>query len=96
MKSIKIMTLCSFGLGTSLVLKMTLDEVLDANHITAETFCSDADTALGQLYDLVVTSRELAGLFDAVSQPVVVIDNFLSVEEVQEKVMSVILDLIKD
>jgi ascorbate PTS system EIIB component len=96
MKSIKIMTLCSFGLGTSLVLKMTLDAVLEANGVTAETFCSDADTALGQSYDLVITSRELAGLFDGVSQPVVVIDNFLSLEEVQDKVMPVILDLIRD
>jgi ascorbate PTS system EIIB component len=95
-KTIKIMTLCGFGLGTSLVLKMTLDAVLDSNGVTAETFCSDADTALGQSYDLVVTSRELAGLFDGVSQPVVVIDNFLSLEEVQEKVMPVILDLIKE
>ena len=96
MKTIKIMTLCGFGLGTSLVLKMTLDEVLDAHKITAETFCSDADTALGQQYDLVVTSRELAGMFAGVEQPVVVIDNFLSTEEVREKVIPVIQELNKD
>lgn len=96
MKTIKIMTLCGFGLGTSLVLKMTLDEVLDAHDITAETFCSDADTALGHQYDLVVTSRELASMFADVSQPVVVIENFLSIEEVREKAIPVIQALIKD
>ena len=95
-KTIKIMTLCGFGLGTSLVLKMTLDTVLDAHGIVAETFCSDADTALGQQYDLVVTSRELAGMFERVPQPVVVISNFLNAEEVGDKVIPVILDLMRD
>lgn len=95
MKRLRIMTVCGFGLGTSLVLKMTVDEVLQKNNIKAETFCSDADTAVGQRYDLVITSRDMEKLFAGVSEPVVVVDNFLSPEEVQEKAIPVILEMLE-
>jgi ascorbate PTS system EIIB component len=90
MATLRIMTVCGFGLGTSLILKMTVDEVLQAHNIQAETFCSDADTAVGQSYDLVITSGDLEKLFTHVPEPVVVIDNFLSTDEVAEKVIPVI------
>ena len=91
MKALRIMTVCGFGLGTSLILKMTVDDVLQKNNIRADTFCSDADTAVGQRYDLVITSRDMEKLFANVTQPVVVVDNFLSSEEIQEKAIPVIL-----
>ena len=93
MKRLRIMAVCGFGLGTSLVLKMTLDEVLSQRQIEAEVFCSDMDTALGQDYDLVVTSRELAQRFMDGLTPVIVVDNFLSTAEVAEKVLPGLLDL---
>lgn len=77
------------------MLKMTVDEVLQKNNIKAETFCSDADTAVGQRYDLVITSRDMEKLFAGVSEPVVVVDNFLSPEEVQEKAIPVILEMLE-
>ncbi len=93
MKKLKIMTVCGFGLGSSLVLRMTVDEVLQKHHIKAETFCSDADTAVGQNYDLVITSGEMERLFKDVDVPVIVIDNFLSPDEVEEKALSIIQKL---
>jgi len=96
MKKLRIMTVCGFGLGTSLVLKMTVDEVLGKNNIKAETFCSDADTAVGQRYDLVITSRDMEKLFAGVPEPVVVVDNFLSADEVQEKAIPVILKMMEE
>ena len=93
MKRLKIMTVCGFGLGSSLVLRMTVDEVLQKHNIKAETFCSDADTAVGQNYDLVITSREMERLFKDVNVPVIVIDNFLSPDEVEAKALSIIQKL---
>ncbi|MBG0785479.1 MAG: PTS sugar transporter subunit IIB [Anaerolineaceae bacterium] len=93
MKKLKIMTVCGFGLGSSLVLRMTVDEVLQKHNIKAETFCSDADTAVGQNYDLVITSGEMERLFKDVDVPVIVIDNFLSPDEVEEKALSIIQKL---
>ncbi len=96
MKQLRIMTVCGFGLGSSLVLRMTVDEVLQKHGIRAETFCSDADTAAGQNYDLVITSGEMERLFENVDEPVVVIDNFLSAEEVEEKALPVIKKMMAD
>ena len=93
MKKLKIMTVCGFGLGSSLVLRMTVDEVLQKHNIKAETFCSDADTAVGQNYDLVISSGEMERLFKDVDVPVIVIDNFLSPDEVEEKALSIIQKL---
>lgn len=93
MKKLKIMTVCGFGLGSSLVLRMTVDEVLQKHNIKAETFCSDADTAVGQNYDLVITSGEMERLFKDVDVPVIVINNFLSPDEVEEKALSIIQKL---
>ena len=93
MKNLRIMAVCGFGLGSSLVLRITVDEVLQKHDIKAETFSSDADTAVGQSYDLVVASREMKHLFKDVDVPVIIIDNFLSREEVEEKVLPVVRQL---
>ncbi len=96
MKHLRIMTVCGFGLGTSLVLRMTLDDVLLKHNIKAKTFCSDADTAVGQQFDLVLTSQELRHLFKETETPVVVIENFLSTNEVEEKALPIIAKLIEN
>ena len=91
MKRMKIMVVCGFGLGTSMVLKMTLDDVLKEENIeNVETFCIDSYTAAGQDYDIVFTSKELEYLFENVTQPKVVIQNFLSKDEVREKGLGLI------
>jgi len=93
MKRLRIMVVCGFGLGTSLVLKMTLDDVLNKYQINADTFCSDADTAIGQKYDLVLTSNEISKIFIEESKPVIIINNFLDFDEVEKKAIPIIQDL---
>jgi galactitol-specific phosphotransferase system IIB component len=73
-----------------------VDEVLSKHNIKAETFCSDAETAVGQRYDLVITSRDMEKLFANVPEPVVVVDNFLSTDEVQEKAIPVIQKMMEE
>jgi PTS system ascorbate-specific IIB component len=90
MKKLRIMTVCGFGLGSSMILKLTLDGILKENNIQAETFCADSTTAVGESYDVVFTSKEMAKLFNAVSKPVVVIDNFLSKEEIRTKGLEIL------
>ena len=96
MKALRIMTVCGFGLGTSLILRMTVDEVLKKHQIKAETFCVDADTAVGQNFDIVITSQDMQRLFKDSDKPVVVIDNFLSTDEVEEKALPVIQKAIEE
>ena len=48
MKTPRIMVVCGFGLGSSMVLKLTLDGVLKEEELQAETFCADETTAKGE------------------------------------------------
>jgi PTS system ascorbate-specific IIB component len=96
MKKPKIMVVCGFGLGSSMVLKLTLDGVLKTEGIKAETFCADESTAKGQSFDIVFTSKEMEKLFKDIDKPVVVINNFLSKDEVKEKGLELINNLLEE
>ncbi len=82
----KIMIVCGFGLGSSMVLKMTLDDVLKEEGIKdVETFCADSYTAQGQDFDMVFLSPEWEYLFENSPKPRVVVTNFVNKDEVRAK-----------
>lgn len=95
MKPLRIMIVCPFGLGTSMVLKMTLDRVLYAYGFQVETFCTSAETIAGQSYDIVLTSKDMVILFKNSRKPIIVIEKYLSEDEVKQKVLPVIREKIK-
>ena len=96
MKRPRIMVVCGFGLGSSMVLKLTLDGVLKAEGIEADTFCSDETQAKGEKYDMVFTSKEMSKLFEGSDKPMVVIQNFLSKDEVRDKGLDMVKELLDD
>jgi PTS system ascorbate-specific IIB component len=73
-----------------MIVKLTLDGILKENNLQAETFCADSTSAAGESFDVVFTSQEMAKLFNAVSKPVAVIDNFLSKEEIRTKGLEIL------
>ena len=81
----KILTVCGNGLGTSLFLKNTLEQVLDAwgwgGYLTVEA--TDTISAKGKAKeaDLILTSGEIARTLGDVGVPVKVIENFTSTNE---------------
>ncbi|GAB2566947.1 PTS sugar transporter subunit IIB [Gracilibacillus alcaliphilus] len=86
MSKLKIMTVCGFGLGSSMVLKMNLDAVLKDLGIEADVFTGDVSSATGTSCDYIFTSNELAGnIKSATSTPVVVINSFVDKAEIKEK-----------
>ena len=93
MEKPRIMVVCGFGLGSSMVLKLTLDGVLKEEELQADTFCSDELSAKGEKFDMVFTSKEMSKLFKDSDKPVVVITNFLSKDEVREKGLAVLQGL---
>lgn len=94
MSELKIMTVCGFGLGSSMILKITLDRVLEENNIQAATFCADEITAVGEDFDIVFTSKEMAHLFEKETRPVIVIENFLSKDEIRQKGIEIIKQIV--
>lgn len=95
MKKIKILAVCGFGIGSSLILKMNIEKMLKENNIEAEVTNTDIVTAETISCDLIATSegfkRELEG---KVKAPLVSIDKFFSKEELNEKLMGKIKELI--
>ncbi|WP_066908814.1 PTS sugar transporter subunit IIA [Millisia brevis] len=81
-----ILTVCGNGLGTSLFLKNTLEQVLGTwgwgSYITVEA--TDTISAKGRAKeaDLILTSGEIAKTLGDVGIPVKVIDDFTSTREV--------------
>ncbi|MFP4344401.1 MAG: PTS sugar transporter subunit IIB [Anaerolineales bacterium] len=95
MKKPKVMVVCGFGLGSSMILRLKLDTVLKKHGLAANTFCADAMTAKGEHFDIVFTSKELVDTFAGIPQPVVVIQNFMSEAEIAEKGVPAIEALIE-
>ena len=88
MKEIKIQAVCGFGCGSSLFLRIKIDQILNDNKLTARTFCGDVGTACSADCDVIFTSPELAErMVDRAKVPVIVINNFMDDKEVTEKVL---------
>ena len=81
----KIMTVCGFGVGTSLLLKMTVDSILEEEGINGEVEAIDMTSACGNSADLILTSKEIGKEIEGqVSGKLVYISNFMDKEEVKE------------
>ncbi|SQC08399.1 PTS system lactose/cellobiose-specific transporter subunit IIB [Clostridium perfringens] len=89
----KIMTVCGFGVGTSLLLKMTVDSILEEEGINGEVEASDMTSACGNSADLILTSKEIGKEIEGqVSGKLVYISNFMDKEKVKEKILKAIGD----
>ena len=85
----KIQCVCGFGCGSSLMLRMAVDDILKKNSLTADTFTGDVGTCLSNPCDVIFISRELAErIVDRASVPVIIIENFMDSNEVEEKVLA--------
>ncbi|GMQ63634.1 PTS sugar transporter subunit IIB [Vallitalea maricola] len=94
MAKIKVLAVCGFGVGTSLILKMNIEKVLKQNGIDAEVTNADITTATGINADVIFTSKELYSQLQGKSKvPLIQIDNFMNNKEIEEKGMPVIKGL---
>lgn len=97
MRKLKIIAVCGFGIGSSLILKMTIDDMLKAEGIAADSSPQDVTSVAGMQADLLFTSNELYPQVQGkVNCPIVVIENFLDVKEVREKGLELIKQLMAE
>lgn len=83
----KILTVCGMGIGTSILLKMNTEKVLKALGRDADVEAADIGTARGaaRTADYVLISEDLAEQLGEVPSKVIVINNFLSLDEITQK-----------
>ncbi|MGL4382673.1 MAG: PTS sugar transporter subunit IIB, partial [Bacilli bacterium] len=60
MSRIKVITVCGFGIGTSLILKMNVEKVLVENGFDVEVSPIDVTSAPSEQCDIAFTSQEIS------------------------------------
>jgi len=83
----RVVAVCGMGIGTSIILKMNTEKAAQRLGIDTEVEVADIGTARGAAAtaDLVLTSADLAEELTGLRAPVVVINNFTSIDEIAEK-----------
>lgn len=83
----KILAVCGMGLGSGLLLRMQAEKAVKRLGIDAEVEVADIGSARGgsQGADLIVTSAELAAQLGDMKVPVVVVTNFVDLDEMAAK-----------
>lgn len=80
----KIVTACGLGVGSSLIMKMTISKVIKKLGIKADVEHWDMGTVKSQNADLIVTTKELAKELNNYSN-IITMNNIMDEEEAEEK-----------
>lgn len=90
----KVLAVCGFGVGSSMILKMSIDKVMQNLGVEAEVENTDTNSARGMDCDVIFTSQELANeLNSSVQVPVYAVKKYMDLEEVKTVVEQYLSDL---
>lgn len=89
---IKIITVCGNGIGSSLLLKLKVEEIAREEGIEVDVQSIDAGNATGMNADLVITVKELAGIFPE-NQNVAIIRSYTNKKKIKEDVLPTLQEL---
>lgn len=89
----RIATLCGMGFGTSMMLKLFIDDILKAEGLKAEVVPWDLGTFKGQQADIVVAPVDMQSHLRGTTARVVLIKNLVDKAEIKEKILAAINEL---
>jgi len=89
----RIATLCGMGFGTSMMLKLFIDEILKAEGIKAEVVPWDLGTFKGQQADIIVAPVGMESNLRGTTTRVVLIKNLVDKAEIKTKILEAIKEL---
>jgi PTS system ascorbate-specific IIB component len=81
------------GFGTSMMLKLFIDDILKAEGLKAETIPWDLGTFKGQQADIVVAPTDMEMHLRSTKAKVVLIRNLVDKKEIREKVLAAINEI---
>lgn len=82
---IKIITVCGLGVGSSLILKMTVDQIAREIGLNCTIEHWDMGTIAGVPHDLIISSKDLKGSFPTNITKIIYVDNIIDVHEIKSK-----------
>ncbi|TFJ91258.1 PTS sugar transporter subunit IIB [Lentibacillus salicampi] len=88
----KVLTVCGLGQGTSLILKMNVEQVLGERSIQADVEHTDVSAASSMQADYIITSNELAESLGGHSAKVIIVNNYFDMDEINQAIDEHIAD----
>ncbi|MGE5463541.1 MAG: PTS sugar transporter subunit IIB [Syntrophothermus sp.] len=89
----RIATLCGMGFGTSMMLKLFIDDMLKAEGLKAEVVPWDLSTFKGQKADLIVAPKDMESHLRSATARVILINNLVDKTEIKSKVIPAVREL---
>jgi len=89
----RIATLCGMGFGTSMLLKLFIDDILKAEAVKAEVVPWDLGSFKGQKADIVVAPTDMGSHLKNAQGKVVLIKNLVDKHEIKAKILDAIKEI---
>ncbi|GAA3019767.1 PTS sugar transporter subunit IIB [Tetragenococcus solitarius] len=83
----KILTVCGMGSGSSLILKMNIDSILEEENIKADVEACDLGSVGGQSADLIVSTAELENQLSDAQAEKVFVNNVVDKDAIKKAVL---------
>lgn len=80
----KILAVCGLGQGTSLILRMNIEQVLSDLGVSADVEHIDVSSAASMQADLIVTNNELAQSLQGHEAEIVIVNNYFDLDELKQ------------
>ena len=91
---LKIVTVCGAGVGSSMMLRLFSQQILDEAGIEAEVEASDIGSVNPDSYDLVITTSDFADTMRTQRARIIRIDNMMDNVYLREQLLENSKDLI--
>ncbi len=85
---LEVLTVCGVGMGSSLIMRMTAEEVFKELGIRAHVLATDTSSAHGMPADMVIGQEMHTGEFVGRVAAVVTVRNFINKTEMREKILA--------
>lgn len=89
---LKIITVCGNGIGSSLMLRLKVEEICAESGIAVDVESCDFNSVLSKQPDLIITVAELAKQLPA-GQPVAVVRSYINKKKIQEDALEKIREM---
>lgn len=87
---IKIVTVCGAGVGSSMMLRLFTQQILDAEKIEAVVDASDVGSVNASDYDIVITTADFAKVLRNNQASIVEINNLMDKEYLKQSLLAII------
>ncbi len=92
----EILTVCGVGFGTSLLLRMAVEDILTDEGLVAKVAAWDSGTAKGQAVDIIICSQDLVSHLDGFKGRIVPVIDITDKAVLKERLMPILRQVIAE